>query len=156
MFLTKWNSEVHADAEQLTRKNRAESEPMKIIHLNTATMSGKVCAKDRATVYEVSTESCSCPDFKKRGLPCKHMYFLDSALEAELVPSEKSKSVALVLSILLGWCGAHRFYVGKGGSGVLWFFTCGMFCFGWFVDIIKIAGNKFTDGRGRRLRRDAK
>lgn len=153
MYLTKWGADVHNDPQQQTRKNRSEREFMRVLDLNTTTMSGRVCAKDMATVYDVTTESCSCPDFQKRGLPCKHMYLLDAALEAEFVPSRKNKNVALILAILLGWCGIHRFYVGKAGTGILWFLTGGMFCFGWFVDIGKIACNRFTDGGGRRLRR---
>lgn len=67
----------------------------------------------------------------------------------ELGPSPKNKTVALILAIFLGWFGVHRFYVGKVGTGILWFLTCGMFCFGWFIDIGKIACNRFTDGGGR-------
>lgn len=67
----------------------------------------------------------------------------------ELGPSPKNKTVALILAIFLGWFGIHRFYVGKVGTGILWFLTCGMFCFGWFIDIGKIACNRFTDGGGR-------
>jgi len=73
----------------------------------------------------------------------------------EILPSTKSRKAALWLSILLGWAGIHRFYVGKVGTGILWFLTCGMFCFGWVVDICKIAGGKFTDGRGRVIGRTA-
>lgn len=67
----------------------------------------------------------------------------------ELGPSPKNKTVALILAIFLGWFGIHRFYAGKVGTGILWFLTCGMFCFGWFIDIGKIACNRFTDGGGR-------
>lgn len=82
-----------------------------------------------------------------------------SVSEAVAVPerslSQKSKGTALILSILLGWAGVHRFYVGKAGTGILWFLTCGMFCVGWVVDICKIAGGKFTDGRGHIIDRPA-
>lgn len=33
--------------------------------------------------YTVTLNSCSCPDFKKRRLPCKHMYRLHDELEAK-------------------------------------------------------------------------
>ena len=60
--------------------------------------------------------------------------------------SAKSKMVALILSIFFGGLGIHRFYVGKIGSGVLWFFTGGLFMIGWIYDIIKIATGTFRDG----------
>ena len=73
---------------------------------------------------------------------------------ADLAPvSVKSRSVALWLCVFLGWAGVHRFYVGKAGTGILWFLTCGMFCVGWVADICKIAGCKFKDGSGCMLSR---
>lgn len=67
---------------------------------------------------------------------------------AVLVRSQKSKGVALGLCVFLGFFGAHRFYVGKVGTGVLWLFTVGGFGFGWVYDIIMICCNKFTDKSG--------
>ncbi len=67
----------------------------------------------------------------------------------ELEPSPKNKTAALILAILTGYIGFHRFYVGKVGTGILYLFTGGMFLFGWIVDVCQIAGNKFTDGKGR-------
>lgn len=63
----------------------------------------------------------------------------------------KSKVVALVLCILLGGFGVHRFYVGKSGTGILWFFTMGMFGIGWVVDIILILTGGFRDKAGQPL-----
>lgn len=51
----------------------------------------------------------------------------------------KSKSTALILCILLGWLGAHKFYLNKSGMGVIYFFTGGLFWIGWIVDIIMLA-----------------
>ena len=64
------------------------------------------------------------------------------------VRSEKSKGVALCLCVFLGFFGAHRFYVGKTGTGVLWIFTVGGLAFGWVYDLIMICCNKFTDKSG--------
>lgn len=71
---------------------------------------------------------------------------------AERPTSPKSKAVALLLCIFLGFLGAHRFYVGKAGTGVLWFFTAGMFMIGWIVDIFTIACGGFYDSKGAVLR----
>ena len=58
----------------------------------------------------------------------------------------KSKSTALVLCIFFGWFGAHRYYVGKIPTGLLYTFTFGLFFIGWFVDIYFIASDQFLDG----------
>lgn len=68
--------------------------------------------------------------------------------QATPVYSSKNKTTALILAIIFGWAGVHRFYAGKAGTGILWLLTCGMFCFGWVVDIVKIARGRFTDGHG--------
>lgn len=49
------------------------------------------------------------------------------------------KTTALVLCVFLGWCGAHKFYEGKVGMGILYIFTMGLFGIGWIIDIITIA-----------------
>lgn len=50
----------------------------------------------------------------------------------------KDKWVAFVLAFVLGFLGAHRFYEGKVGTGLLWLFTGGLFGIGWLVDWITI------------------
>lgn len=66
--------------------------------------------------------------------------------------SSKNKIVALVLCILFGYFGFHKFYVGKDGMGAIYLFTCGLFGIGWLVDIILIATGNFTDQYGRKLK----
>ena len=46
-------------------------------------------------------------------------------------------TVELCLCLFLGWAGAHKFYVGKIGMGILYLFTLGLFGFGWIIDTIK-------------------
>lgn len=65
--------------------------------------------------------------------------------------AHKSKTVALLLAIFLGYFGVHRFYVGKAGTGIIWLFTGGMFGIGWLIDIIMIAVGSFRDKRGYKL-----
>lgn len=59
--------------------------------------------------------------------------------------SRKNRTVASVLCIILGCFGAHQFYAGKSGLGVLYFFTLGLFGIGWLVDIIRTLTGSFTD-----------
>lgn len=41
---------------------------------------------------------------------------------------------------IFGFIGAHRFYYGKQISGVIWFFTLGLFFVGWIIDLLLIPG----------------
>lgn len=50
-----------------------------------------------------------------------------------------NSNVELVLCILFGWMGAHRFYTKKYKSAVLYLLTVGLCGIGWIVDIVVIA-----------------
>lgn len=58
---------------------------------------------------------------------------------------------ALLLCLLLGNAGAHRFYTGKIGSAVAMLFTCGGAGIWVLVDLISIIRGSFTDSEGRPL-----
>ena len=62
--------------------------------------------------------------------------------------SPKSKAVAALLCFFLGYLGAHRFYAGKVGTGILWLLTFGLFGFGELIDFIMILCGSFKDGAG--------
>lgn len=68
-------------------------------------------------------------------------------------PSDKSRGVATVLAALLGPFGAHRFYVGKTGSGALMCATLGGLGVWWLYDLIVVAAGDFRDLSGRRVSR---
>ena len=48
----------------------------------------------------------------------------------------KNKWVAFFLCLFLGFLGAHKFYEGKAGAGILYLLTGGLFTVGWFIDCI--------------------
>ncbi len=50
----------------------------------------------------------------------------------------KSKTTAIILSVLLGGLGIDRFYLGYTGMGVLKLLTGGVFGIMWLVDLIRI------------------
>ena len=62
--------------------------------------------------------------------------------------SEKSFVATLILCILLGGLGVHRFYVGKIGTGILMLLTFGGLGIWTLVDIIVIAVGNFKDSNG--------
>ena len=53
--------------------------------------------------------------------------------------STHRKSIGYLLWIF-GFTGSHRFYYGRPISGVIWFFTGGLFLIGWIVDLFLIPG----------------
>ncbi len=63
----------------------------------------------------------------------------------------KSRMTTLLLCIFLGVFGIHRFYVGKVGTGLIYFFSGGLFGIGWVIDIIFLILGIFTDKYGQKL-----
>ena len=149
MYLNKWDESVHNTPDQQNRRENAKSQDMQILSLDVKAKSGNIKSRS-GSVYQVTTENCSCTDFKVRRRPCKHMYMLDAALEKEAQKScknqkaivstpekkEKSKETEFLLALLFGWMGAHRFYAGKMMSGLVWLLTGGLFFFGWGFDVL--------------------
>lgn len=66
-------------------------------------------------------------------------------------PSDKSRGIAFILALVLGVFGAHRFYVGKIGSGLGMVCTFGGLGIWYLYDVIMVASGQFTDADGRRL-----
>lgn len=60
----------------------------------------------------------------------------------------KDKTIALILSVLLGGLGVDRFYLGYSGIGVLKLLTGGCFGVLWIIDIINIATGKLNPADG--------
>lgn len=63
-------------------------------------------------------------------------------------PSPKNRTLVLGICIFLGIIGIHRFYVGKVGTGILYFLTFGIFGIGWIIDIFMILAGNFSDNFG--------
>ena len=62
--------------------------------------------------------------------------------------SEKKFVTTLLLCLLLGGIGVHRFYVGKVGTGILQVLTLGGLGIWALIDLIMIACGSFKDGQG--------
>jgi len=52
----------------------------------------------------------------------------------------KSKTVAYLLWFFLGALSAHRFYLGKTGSGIIYLLTLQLLGIGWVVDFFILGG----------------
>ena len=64
---------------------------------------------------------------------------------------QKSKVVAILLCLFLGVFGAHRFYVGKVGTGILMLLTGGIFGIWTFIDLLVLICGGFRDSNGNPL-----
>ena len=63
--------------------------------------------------------------------------------------SQKDWVATLLLCFFIGGFGAHRFYVGKVGTGILQLLTLGACGIWTLVDLIIILCGKFTDAEGK-------
>jgi len=70
-----------------------------------------------------------------------------------MIKNNESHSIVIGYILwILGFMGAHRFYYGRTLSGIVWFFTLGLFFIGWLVDLFlipdmnKSADRRFTSG----------
>ena len=62
----------------------------------------------------------------------------NSNVNAYVAAKARNKWVALCLCLFLGVFGAHKFYEGKAGLGVLYLLTCGLLGIGVVIDFITI------------------
>ena len=65
--------------------------------------------------------------------------------------STRRRWIALVLCLLGGYLGIHRFYAGKYGTGFLYLITGGMFLLGTLADFFSILFGYFRDKEGQLL-----
>ncbi|HAG92621.1 MAG: hypothetical protein CMK83_19635 [Pseudomonadales bacterium] len=60
---------------------------------------------------------------------------------------------ALLLCLVFGYFGTHRFYVGKVGTGILQMLTLGGLGLWVFYDAIVLVLGRFCDAEGNQLKR---
>ena len=66
--------------------------------------------------------------------------------------SERSRAVALILQIVGGPLGLHRFYVGRWQTGILMILTLGGIGLWWLYDFVVLLAGEFRDADDRVLR----
>lgn len=82
--------------------------------------------------------------------PGREMHDMGNVI-ATVNKSTKSGLATLLLGIFWGVFGAHRFYVGKIGTGILIILTLGGLGIWLFTDLIFIISNKFEDKQGNTI-----
>ena len=83
----KWPSSIHDTADQKKRIESAKSPKTTPDSIDKEKKSG-VFAGSGVTPYLTTLDSCTCGDFFRRQLPCKHMYRLAIELELLNEPAE--------------------------------------------------------------------
>lgn len=84
----------------------------------------------------ISDQAEKCPNC---GYPLIKETPYQTSDEKQEVEVQKNRNTALILCVFLGYFGAHKFYEGKIGMGILYLCTGGLFCVGWIIDIIDLA-----------------
>ena len=91
-------------------------------------------------------------DLLKEGLLTQEEY--DSQKEKLLKQNSQSQNqwiVVLLLAFFLGFIGAHRFYVGKNGTGILMILTVGGIGLWVLYDLIIIVTGNFKTKEGNKV-----
>ncbi len=91
-------------------------------------------------------------DFKGHDEPAKPKpASASAAIKMGVSPYKRMWALILAAGGLFGFNGLHRFYVGKIGTGILWFLTGGLLGIGQLIDVVLIIVGQFTDHEGRPL-----
>lgn len=74
-----------------------------------------------------------------------HVEHIYTAVEKR---SSRSRLAALLLCFFLGLFGAHKFYLGRFGLGLVYLLTQGLFGVGWLIDMIVLLAGHPRDKQG--------
>ena len=75
MTFGKWPEEIHISEDQLSRIKSATSAKTTPMSIDKDSMTGIFSGSGKEP-YQVNLDSCTCGDFHRRKLPCKHIYRL--------------------------------------------------------------------------------
>ena len=77
-------------------------------------------------------------------------FITEEKKESEVLPiTNKSKIVALILSIVFGWLGIDRFYLGHIITGIIKLLTGGGYGLWWLIDVILIVSGILKPKKGQ-------
>lgn len=108
----------------------------------TSALPTKYCDACGAIIDGRATKCPSCSAVQRRpGQPAAVATY--GATEKRIVP-------ALVLAVLLPF-GAHRLYVGKIGTAILFLCTLGGLGLWWLYDVVMLTTGNFRDKEGNRI-----
>lgn len=76
------------------------------------------------------------------------------SLRQQHLGSSRNWTATLVLSLLFGFIGIDRFYLGQSGLGLAKLLTCGGFGFWWAADVVLLLCGEMKDDLGKKVRRN--
>ena len=78
-----WDESIHRADGQYDRMVRAQTHNIDILSYDAKWKKAKVIGT-KGDLYTTSCKECDCPDFQRRHLPCKHMYYLAMTLDGNV------------------------------------------------------------------------
>ena len=105
------------------------------------------CTACGKQIHESATScpACGAVQQSRPAIAAVAMPSMASATDKRILP-------AFLLCFFVGLFGAHRFYVGKVGTGIAQIFTIGGLGIWTLIDLIMILTGSFTDKNGVRIR----
>ncbi len=97
-----------------------------------------ICTHCGRQVEQLKTESASPNIVINNSNTNSNVNTNTNTINGHMVGKAKNKWVAVLLCAFLGYFGAHKFYEGKMGMGILYLFTGGLFGIGAIIDFIKL------------------
>lgn len=88
---------------------------------------------------------------KKRTSPARSSGITHKSQGGNNMKKPKNSMTELILCLFLGWAGAHKFYIGKKGLGILYLLTFGLCIIGWWGDLIALCMKNFSKNKGAEL-----
>jgi class 3 adenylate cyclase len=77
---------------------------------------------------------------------------LPPAVKETITPSDKKRLLTLLICLLFGVFGAHRFYAGKIKTGLLMLLTIGGLGIWYAIDCLIVLFGEFVDNEGRKIK----
>lgn len=160
--------------QQETDKKRKQEEAKKAAVVSRASSSSTtsiiasvVSASSAASLlnsaaYDTTTSTCTRSEPSYSRMETMSSYSTKSEGAASCINNSKKQSkirssrkwiVTLILCLFFGVFGAHRFYVGKIGTGILQLFTVGGYFIWTCLDLANILNGEFTDSEGKVIRK---
>lgn len=90
------NNALHQDPEQIKRQKSALNKKLTPIIIDRGKSYCEIKGSGRES-YKITTSSCTCSDFTRRKLPCKHMYRLAHYLNLFELPGQVKESSVVPL-----------------------------------------------------------
>ena len=96
-FNEEWDFSIHSDSEQIKRQKSAAAAKLTPASIDSVSFSG-IFKGSRSSTYLTTINSCTCVDFSRRHLPCKHIYRLAHELNQFDLGSSVSSASSVVLT----------------------------------------------------------